>query len=433
MPFKDTSTGKTDPVRFKFSTTAGEIPSLHAGEIAINHADGKIFIGDVSGTTNSIQATLEPYRYAVGPEAWPVTKLYIASAAVSGTQTALFAEEIVGGTVSPQSGPYAVINLDKDRVYFLGKSVAPIIYNHTTGDPPNIFLTSPSSVLGSSYNGFNHFNCHVLPGGKVVHLPWKAGVKPMVYDTATDSWSLITDFVLGGDWAYNGSTMISPWKCVLTPLSPTSPVVVLDFQTGKIRTCGAVGGSGSNRGGVLLPDGRVMFNKNGNNGTIQVFNPLTGTTLTGPTVGFTTGTGCLDYSGKVFIVPYTSAAVPRFFDPSDNSIADVPAGIAVASSFPNGTHRNATLGPEGLPVWIDYDGDGNCYAKTYEPESLGPATLGTLPAGYRPHSQVLGCDGWLYGSTASATGTVQFMRYRAWTNAIHPEIALSLHYNRPNS
>lgn len=434
MPFKDTSTGKTDPVRFKFSTTAGEIPSLYGGEIAINHADGRIYVGDVSGTTNMIQATLEPHRYAVREEAWPVTSAAIEAAALTGTTQAIEAESFVSGTISPQAGPWAVINLDKDRVYFLSKDAAPVIYNHAT-DTLVTGLTAPASVLGSSYyNGYWHFGCHVLPGGKVVHIPWETNLHPMIYDAASDSWALFTNWTCPGQWAYNGSTMITPWKCVLTPLAPATPVIVLDFQTGKVKTYGAVGGTGNNRGGVLLPDGRVMFNKDGNDGTIQVFNPADGSIHTGPTVGFMTRTGCLDKSGKVFVVPYTAAAVPKFFDPSDNSLADVPAGTPVSSSFPNGSHWNATMSPEGKPVWIDYDTNGNCYLKTYEPQSAGGVTLGVLPPGeYRPQSQVLGCDGWIYGVNASPTATEQFVRYRAWNNTIHPEVALSLHYNRPNS
>jgi len=157
---------------------------------------------------------------------------------------------------------------------------------------------------------------------------------------ATHVFSTIsTGTIVGGTYKYNGGVLLPDGRVVFVPTSAANIGIFNPSTNGFSQTIPV---TGNYNGGVLLPDGRVVFIPSGS--SVGIFDPSTNTfstiTATGTTGAYSGGVLLPD--GRVVFVPNTATYI-GIFDPSTNIFSN---GVAATG------YEGGVLLPDGRVVFV---------------------------------------------------------------------------------
>jgi streptogramin lyase len=154
-----------------------------------------------------------------------------------------------------------------------------------------------------------------------------------------------------GNYAYNGGVLLPDGRVVFVPYNATT-IGLYNPATHAYSTIAAgAPGNAAYAGGVLLPDGRVVFVPS-NATTIGLFNPTTNTYST--IAAGAPGTlayfgGYLLSDGRVLFAPRRATTI-GFFNPSNNTYSTL-------SGLPgNDAYIGGVLLPDGRVVFVPFSG-----------------------------------------------------------------------------
>ena len=183
-----------------------------------------------------------------------------------------------------------------------------------------------------------------------------AGVPPFWSNaTSTNSFNTVTGTTNpSGSLAYKGGVLLPDGRVVFVPYVATN-VGIFNPATNQFSTVTGTtnpGGNSAYQGGVLLPDGRVVFVPT-NATNVGIFNPVTnqfstvtGTTNPGGSLAYKGGVLLPD--GRVVFVPYNATNV-GIFDPVANQFSTV-----TGTTNPGGSsaYIGGVLLPDGRVVFV---------------------------------------------------------------------------------
>ena len=224
-------------------------------------------------------------------------------------------------------------------------------------NPASAFVVSGDMEIQGSLNTSNSFTIQTGPytTNKNAFLSW---VQSVSSDAAANWWSKATTPMFstvstGSLTGYNGGILLPDGRVVFVPYtsSTSNNIGIFNPSTNTFSTIAA--GSGY-VGGVLLPDGRVLFVPFNASTNIGFFDPSTNTfSATIPTTGVTVAGkywgGVLLPDGRVLFVPNNASNI-GLFDPSTN----VFSTGAAATGYGYG----CALLADGRVVFVPF-GEGN--------------------------------------------------------------------------
>merc|ERR1740129_279186 len=223
--------------------------------------------------------------------------------------------------------------LPDGRVVFVPLGAASVgLYDPSTNE-----FTNGPSVTGS--HNFKYFGGVLLPDGRVVFVPvYTESVG--LYDPSTNKFIVGPSTGPGND-KYRGGVLLPDGRVVFVP-SCAASVGLYDPSTNEFKAGASVGSENFKySGGVLLPDGRVAFAPM-RAGSVGLYDPSTDKFTSGPNVEWCrTGpckTGGKDRyiggvvlpDGRVVFVPCNSATV-GLYNPSSTKKAYTVEGPLPAS------------------------------------------------------------------------------------------------------
>ena len=173
-----------------------------------------------------------------------------------------------------------------------------------------------------------------------------------------------------GSEAYVGGVLLPDGRVVFVPRNATT-IGIFNPATNAYSTIGGMPGGDAYRGGVLLPDGRVVFVPYGAT-TIGIFNPATNaySTIGGMPGGAAYIGGVLLPDGRVIFVPYFATTI-GIFNPATNAystIGGMPGNFA---------YGGGVLLPDGRVVFVP------AFATTigiFNPATNAYSTIGGMPS-----------------------------------------------------
>jgi streptogramin lyase len=173
--------------------------------------------------------------------------------------------------------------------------------------------------------------------------------------------------------AYEGGVLLPDGRVVFVPRAATM-IGIFNPTTNTYSTVPGAPGGTAYRGGVLLPDGRVVFVPNSAT-AIGIFNPNTNTYSTASTANYTSPTtfaylgGVLLPDGRVVFVPYNATMIGIF-----NPMTNVYSTIAGATGYTGGV-----LLADGRVVFVP---SNTPTVGIFNPATNGYSTVGvgTLPS-----------------------------------------------------
>ena len=186
-----------------------------------------------------------------------------------------------------------------------------------------------------------------------------------------------------GGGAYVGGVLLPDGRVVFIPHNSTT-IGIFNPATNAYSTIAGAPGSAAYNGGVLLPDGRVVFVTFLGN-TIGIFNPATNafSTIAAPPGDGAYVGGVLLPDGRVVFVPFNSTTI-GIFDPATDAystIAGAPGG---------GAYYGGVLLPDGRVVFVPF------YSTTigiFNPATNAYSTIAGAPGGTAYLGGVLLPDG----------------------------------------
>jgi|APGre2960657373_1045057.scaffolds.fasta_scaffold03827_3 streptogramin lyase len=232
------------------------------------------------------------------------------------------------------------------------------------------------------------------------------------------SWLQRTTTTLAGSWwqtpatpvystiasgtGYAGGVLVPDGRVVFVPYGVgTTGIGLFNPATNTYTTVGDLGSvNGKHVGGVLLPDGRVVFVPF-SAATIAIFNPVTNTYSTTLNVGaasFKYNAGVLLPDGRVVFVPAYASAI-GIFNPTTNTYSTVgvlPGGDAYAGGV---------LLPDGRVVFVPRSAST---IGIFNPATDTYSTIGGMPGNNAYFGGVLLPDGRVLFVPWSATAIVLF-------------------------
>ena len=212
---------------------------------------------------------------------------------------------------------------------------------------------------------------------------WEGGRTPVeyVYSTVSGYTRPTTDAYLGGVLLPDGRVVFVPYNAAFT--------TIYNPATNSYATLGPAPGNFAYIGGVLLPDGRVVFVPR-NAAFTTIYNPATNSYATlGPAPGNNAYLGgVLLPDGRVVFVPL-NAAFTTIYNPATNSYATL--GPAPG----NFAYAGGVLLPDGRVVFVP---DSAAFTTIYNPNTNSYSTLPGAPGG-----------GAYYGGTLLPDGRVVFI------------------------
>lgn len=196
---------------------------------------------------------------------------------------------------------------------------------------------------------------------------------------------------------YKGGVLIPDGRIVYVPYASTT-IILFNPSTNTHTNALTIPAQGfAYNGGVLLPDGRVMFVPYQAT-TVAVFNPITFsyTTITNQTLSGSSSYagGVLLPNGKVLLVPYSTQNI-GIFDPSTNQFST----ITDFTVYGGGMFLGGVLLPDGRVVFVPYNGT---YVGVYNPHTntfTSSNSIATTPSGA------------YYGGVLMPDGNVLFIPY----------------------
>lgn len=175
---------------------------------------------------------------------------------------------------------------------------------------------------------------------------WNASSKAEVYDSLT-----YTTVAASGvaSFAYIGGVLLPDGRVVFVPHNATT-IGIFNPATNTYSTVAGAPGSGAHTGGVLLPDGRVVFVP-ASAATIGIFNPATNaySTIAGAPGSFAYAGGVLLPDGRVVFVPYNATTI-GLFNPATNAYTTIAAGAPGGAAYYGGI-----LLPDGRVVFVPHN------------------------------------------------------------------------------
>ena len=251
-----------------------------------------------------------------------------------------------GDIVSLRDAGVAVVTVDGNGNVGIG-TTTPVAPLHVIG---NARVAGEQTVTDLDITGYNY-----APVSSAPHVAFSAATSNVFL-----RWLHRTTSAVSGSW----------WQTPATPI---------------YSTIGGMPGSNSFEGGVLLPDGRVVFVPR-DAGAIGIFNPATNTYST---IGNLPGTGkfvggVLLPDGRVVFVPWNATAI-GIFNPSTNiysTIGDVGAATL--------KYYGGVLLPNGQVVFVPNNGTT---IGIFNPATNVFSTIGGMPGGFAYAGGVLLPDG----------------------------------------
>ena len=149
--------------------------------------------------------------------------------------------------------------------------------------------------------------------------------------------------------AYNGGVLLPDGRVVFVP-NFASSIGLFNPMTNTFSSILGMPGNYAYSGGVLLPDGRVLFVP-ANATTIGLFNPMTSaySTITGTPGGYGYVGGVLLPDGRVLLVPSSSTTI-GFFNPATNTYSTI---TPTSPSLSGGNaYQCGVLLPDGRVVFV---------------------------------------------------------------------------------
>jgi len=225
------------------------------------------------------------------------------------------------------------------------------------------------------------YRCNFGPTVLKTSTWWNTSSKAEVYDSLTYSTVAASGVA---SYAYFGGVLLPDGRVVFCPAVATT-VGLFNPATNAYTTvaAGAPGGS-AYFGGVLLPDGRVVFIPH-NATTIGLFNPTTNayTTIAGAPGGAAYIGGVLLPDGRVVFVPFNATTI-GLFNPATNAYTTI-AGAPGSNAYLGGV-----LLPDGRVVFIPHNATT---IGLFNPTTNAYTTIAGAPGGYAYSGGVLLPDG----------------------------------------
>ena len=165
--------------------------------------------------------------------------------------------------------------------------------------------------------------------------------------SATPRYSTITG--APGSLAYYGGVLVPDGRVVFVPYN-SATIGIFDPSTNTYSTISGAPGSNAYRGGVLLPDGRVLFVPYSAT-AIGLFDPSTNTLNTSVLAGASDSCagGVLLPDGRVLFVPHSATAI-GLFDPSTNTLnTNIYVGLTTDK------YISGVLLPDGRVVFVPFN------------------------------------------------------------------------------
>ena len=197
------------------------------------------------------------------------------------------------------------------------------------------------------------YGCVLIPDGRVIFPPGDGGTYIGIFNPSTNTFSSIS-----AASGYAGGVLVPDGRVVFVPENATN-VGVFNPATGTFTTyaSGAAGmtGSSSYWGGALASDGRVIFCPN-NAQNVGTFNPATNSFTTyaySGTAGVTIPGGSSAYWGGVLVPDGRIVFVPGgatnvgTFNPVTNSFTTYASGGPPGSN----AHYGGVLAPDGRVIF----------------------------------------------------------------------------------
>jgi hypothetical protein len=180
-----------------------------------------------------------------------------------------------------------------------------------------------------------------------------------------------------GSAAFVGGVLIPDGRVVFVPYSAAT-IGLFNPATNSYTTTGTTAGSGAFIGGVLLPDGRVLFVPNAAT-SIGVFTPATNSYTTyGTTPGGSAYVGgVLLPDGRVLFVPYNATTI-GFFNPATNTYSTITPASPALPGAASGAYYGGVLLPDGRVLFVP---NSATTIGLFDPITNTYSTTGTTPGG----------------------------------------------------
>lgn len=333
MPYIDQ---KGPRIRVKVSDTPGEVmepDGLHAGEIAINTADAKIYFKAPGGSRGVITGSLSPFWKEANDKTWPAYQAGYQAAFDSGSISASAPVTELDGLGTDIFSWMIAMDSTGERVYFW-----PNKYSASTDLYPNPYYYDLAAnqlveVTGMPQLPHHCFGMALLPDGKFLGVPYVNNTGFLLIDFDNKTVEEVGDYRVDGTWSVNGYAVMSNGDIMGTPLAGLAmPVYKWRTKETYVLT-DELPGVGNNRCGELLPDGRVILHKNGNTGQLVVVDADSGEFQLSPDLPYSTRSGAVLPDGRYFVTPYNSdTAVPVIYDPVANTLTEIAGGAGLGTT-----------------------------------------------------------------------------------------------------
>jgi streptogramin lyase len=205
---------------------------------------------------------------------------------------------------------------------------------------------------------------------------WNAGNSVTQYDNYTYS-------TIAGAYGYSGGVLLPDGRVVFVPYNATT-IGIFNPNTNTYSTIAGAPGNYAYVGGVLLPDGRVVFVPYDAT-TIGIFNPITNiySTIAGAPGNAAYSGGVLLPDGRVLFVPLNATTI-GFFNPSTNTYS------TIAGAPGNSAYAGGVLLPDGRVVFVPYNATT---IGIFNPNTNTYSTIAGAPGGGAYYGGVLLPDG----------------------------------------
>jgi streptogramin lyase len=206
---------------------------------------------------------------------------------------------------------------------------------------------------------------------------------------------------------YAGGVLLPDGRVVFVPYN-TVTIGIFDPTTNIFSNSISIGGAASNRyyGGVLLPDGRVMFIPRGA-GNIGLFNPSSNTFSTVLSGIGEYYSGVLLPNGRVLLAPFGASNL-GIFDPATETMSYITENVPTLANGFGDKYTGGVLLPDGRVVFVPVAAPN---IGIYTP-AIDNSNLGTFSE-ILPSVPVTGSTGRYGGGVLLSDGRVLFVPYLA--------------------
>ena len=229
----------------------------------------------------------------------------------------------------------------------------------------------------------------------------------------------------GGVLAPNGKVVLVPWHSTVIGLYDTASNTYTNGPSHGHSLNNMVPGLGHYSGGVLTPDGRVIFAP-GRNGTIGIYDPYENTfnTIAASLALYAAGAGVVTSAGKVVFAPSIFSAIGLYslstgaFSKVDWTPSELDGGFSGCVLLPNS--EQAVFVPGDQRQIVVYDASDDTYA---EVAASGPRFANGAAPGFSWKGDENGSNFAFSGGVLAPDGKVIFVPFTSGVVGVFDPVA----------